>query len=148
MQSWPQLSRVAQQISSRVQRDKEAIDDWLCDLRSISSKCEFGTDCCAACEPTRILGQLVFGVRSDDDRRKLLEIGPTLKLDDALNTLRLTEATRKQSANLKGSDASSISRISQSTYKKNKNSNQQKKVSFDTKRTHLRLLPSMVANRK
>ncbi|XP_045031521.1 uncharacterized protein LOC116920640, partial [Daphnia magna] len=122
-----------QQFSSRVQRDKEAIDDWLCDLRSISSKCEFGADCCAACEPTRILGQLVFGVRSDDDRRKLLEQGPTLKLDDALKTLRLTEATRKQSANLKGSDASSISRMSQSTYKKNKSSNQQKKVSFESK---------------
>ncbi|KZS02854.1 Uncharacterized protein APZ42_034560 [Daphnia magna] len=122
-----------QQFSSRVQREKEAIDDWLCDLRSISSKCEFGTDCCAACEPTRILGQLVFGVCSDDDRRKLLELGPTLKLDDALKTLRLTEATRKQSANLKGGDASSIFRMSQSTYKKNKNSNHQKKVSFDTK---------------
>ena len=122
-----------QQFSSRVQRDKEAIDDWLCNLRSISSKCEFGSDCCAACEPTRILGQLVFGVRSDDDRRKLLELGPTLKLDDALKTLRLTEATRKQSANLKGSDAGSISRMSQSTYKKNKNRNQQKKMSFDTK---------------
>ena len=146
MQSWPQLSRVAQQISSRVQRDKEAIDDWLCDLRSISSKCEFGTDCCAACEPTRILGQLVFGVRSDDDRRKLLEIGPTLKLDDALNTLRLTEATRKQSANLKGSDASSISRISQSTYKKNKNSNQQKSRPSIRKRIQFRLLPSTAAH--
>jgi hypothetical protein len=83
-----------QQFSSRVQRDQEAIDDWLCDLRSISSKCEFGVDCCANCEPTRILGQLVFGVRSDDDRRKLLEQGPTFKLDDALKTLRFTQATR------------------------------------------------------
>jgi hypothetical protein len=77
-------------------------------------------------------GQFVFGVCSDDDRRKLLELG-TLKLDGALKTLRLTEATQKQSANLKSSDASSISRMSQSTYKKKKNSNQQKKVSFDTR---------------
>jgi hypothetical protein len=44
------------------------------------------TDCCTACEPTRILAQLVFSVRSDDDRRKLLELGPTLKLDDVLKT--------------------------------------------------------------
>ncbi|KZS05446.1 Uncharacterized protein APZ42_031345 [Daphnia magna] len=122
-----------QQFSSRVQRDKEAIDDWLCNLRSISSNCEFGTDCCDACEPTRILGQLVLGVHSDDDRRQLLELGPTLKLDDALKTLHLTEATRKRSANLKGGDASSILRMSQSTYKKNKKSNHRKKVSFDTK---------------
>ena len=32
---------------------------------------------------------------SDYDRRKLLEQGPTFKLDDALKTLRLTEATTK-----------------------------------------------------
>lgn len=38
-----------QQFSSRVQREKEAISDWQCDLRSISSKCKFGADCCAAC---------------------------------------------------------------------------------------------------
>ena len=42
------------------------------------------TDCCANCEPTRILGQLIFGVESDDVRVKLLEQGATLTLDMAL----------------------------------------------------------------
>ena len=51
-----------QEFSSRFQRHKETIDYWLCDLPLFPAS--------ASLEPTRILGQLVFSVRSDDERRK------------------------------------------------------------------------------
>lgn len=103
----------------RKQRENELVDDWLCDLRDIARKCEFANGCCAACEPTRILGQVVFGAFSDEDRRKLLEKGAALTLDDAVTTLRTTEAAAKQSANLRD-DAASIQQAGKSAYKKGK----------------------------
>lgn len=108
------------QFSARVQREHETIDDWLCDLRSISSKCEFGADCCAACEPTRILGQLVFGVRSDDNSKALLKLGAGLQLDTAVTTLRLSESATRQSTTLRSQSALSVNMTARSTYKKNK----------------------------
>ena len=41
-------------------------------------KCDFGPDCCALCEPTRLLGQLISGVADNTFRIKLLELGYTL----------------------------------------------------------------------
>ena len=120
-----------QQFASRQQREGETIDDWLCDLRSLSSKCEFQEDCCAACEPTRILGQIVYGVRNEEDRRKLLEKGPALQLDDALTTLRTSEAALKQSANLRSSDAPSINMTTKSNYKKKKSDKTGKAANAD-----------------
>ena len=64
-----------QQFASRVQRDSESVENWLGDLRDIARKCEFEKDCCAACQNTRLLGQIVFGVSDDEVRRKLLELG-------------------------------------------------------------------------
>ncbi len=51
-----------QQFAYLVQRDSESVENWLGDLRDIARKCEFEKDCCAACQNTRLLGQIVFGV--------------------------------------------------------------------------------------
>jgi len=97
-----------QQFAAKKQGVQQAADDWLCELRDLARRCEFATDCCANCEPTRILGQLIFGVESDDVRVKLLEQGATLSLDRALTIIRTAEASNKQSKNLKTGDAAAI----------------------------------------
>lgn len=51
-----------QQFATSKQRPDKAVDDWLGEIRKLATKCCFATDCCANCEKTRILGQIVFGV--------------------------------------------------------------------------------------
>jgi hypothetical protein len=87
-------------------------------------------DCCAKCQPTRILGQIVFGVYDDEVRRKLFELGEKLELDQAISILRTTEAASKQVSNLKQGDAIAIQALSKSSYKKDK----QNPVTEDTSR--------------
>ena len=87
---------------------QQAADDWLCELCDLTRKCEFAQDCCANCEPTRTLGQIVSGVYNDEVRVKLLERGATLTLDKALTLLCTAEASRMQSKNLKDGDATGI----------------------------------------
>ena len=55
-------------FASSMQRQNQPVDDWLCELRDLARKSEFDTDCCAKCTPTRILGQIVFGVQSNTVR--------------------------------------------------------------------------------
>jgi hypothetical protein len=57
---WRQLFALSKQ------RANEVADNGLCDLRELAHKCEFTFDCCADCQPTRILGQLVYGVYDDE----------------------------------------------------------------------------------
>ncbi len=85
-----------QQFAAKKQGVQQSADDWLCELRDLARKCEFATGCCANCEKTRILGQLIFGVESDEVSVKLLEHGATLSLDQALKIIRTTEASNKQ----------------------------------------------------
>jgi hypothetical protein len=106
-----------QQFAAKTQGVQQSADDWLCELRDLARKCEFATDCCANCEKTRILGQLIFGVESDEVRVKLLEQGATLSLDQALTFIRTAEASNKQSKNLKTGDAAAIQGAT-STYKR------------------------------
>jgi hypothetical protein len=100
-----------QKFSSRVQRDTESADSWLSDLRDLARKCEFEKDCCTACQNTRILGQVVFGVFDDEVRRKLLELGATLTLDMALTMLRTAEATRLQASTIKQGGAAPVHQL-------------------------------------
>ncbi|EFX65726.1 hypothetical protein DAPPUDRAFT_264306 [Daphnia pulex] len=100
-----------QKFSSCVQRDSESSDSWLSDLRDLARKNEFEKDCCAACQNTRILGQVVFGVFDDEVRRKLLERGATLNLDRALTTLRTAEATRLQASTIKQGGAAPVHQL-------------------------------------
>lgn len=85
-----------QKFSANKQGVQQAADDWLCELRDLAQNCEFKTDFCARCEPTRILGQLIIGVESDEIHVKLLEQGDTLTLDQALAILSKAEASNKQ----------------------------------------------------
>jgi hypothetical protein len=106
-----------QKFSSRAQRDTESADSWLSDLRDLARKCEFEKDCCAACQNTRILGQVVFGVFDDEVRRKLLEQGATLTLDIALTTLRTAVATRLQASTIKQGGAAPVHQLKTPTAK-------------------------------
>ena len=107
------------QFALRVQRPGEGIDNWLCDVRDLAKKCSFLDDCCNKCEATRILGQLVHGVADDENRRKLLEVGDNLTLDDAVKIIRAAENAHQQASDLRG--ASSIQGISTPKSQKNKN---------------------------
>ena len=107
-----------QQFASRVQREAESIDSWLSDLRDLSRKCEFEKDCCAACQNTRLLGQMVFGVLDDDVRRKLLELGAKLTLEKAITIVRTAEATRLQSSNMKQGTTAPVNQIKSATGKR------------------------------
>ena len=73
-----------QQFQSRCQRKDESVEDWLCDLRDLATKADFATGCCALWEPGRLLGQVIFGVHDDEDKRRLLEKGAGLTLDQAV----------------------------------------------------------------
>jgi hypothetical protein len=101
------------------QLPNQSADNWLCNLRDISRKCDFGSDCCASCEPTRILGQLISGVADNAVRIKLLELGDALTLDQALTILRSAETSRLQAASLQQSDHA-INAIRHSAYKSSK----------------------------
>ncbi|KAK4006422.1 hypothetical protein OUZ56_011575 [Daphnia magna] len=68
------------QMALCTQRPNQQADNWLCELRDISRKCNFIGDCCARCEVTRILGQVVTGVADNEVRIKLLGQGDTLTL--------------------------------------------------------------------
>jgi hypothetical protein len=104
-----------QQFALRIQREKESVDSWVCELRELAQKCEFNTDCCNKCQDTRLLGQIIYGVHSDKVRRKLLQEGATLSLNQALTTLRTAEATLMQAANLRQNDPPSIQQIKNNT---------------------------------
>ena len=51
---------------------------------------------------------MIFGVFSDEVRKKLIEPGAVLTVDQALLILRTTEAASKESTNLKRGDAAAI----------------------------------------
>jgi hypothetical protein len=86
------------------QLPNQSADNWLCSLRDVSRKCDFGQDCCANCEPTRILGQLIAGVVDNAVRITLLEQGDALTLDQALTIQRTIETTQLQAASLQQGD--------------------------------------------
>lgn len=111
-----------QQFATSKQRPDQAVDDWLCEIRELATKCCFATDCCANCEETRILGQIVFGVQNDDIRCKLLEERTGLTLARATAMLRTAEVAAKQSNNITTGTSFSV-RTTYSSYKRNKTSN-------------------------
>jgi hypothetical protein len=82
------------------QRPNQKADNWLCELRELSRKSEYNGDCCARCESTRILGQIVSGVADKEVRIKMLEQGDAFTLDRAVTILRTAETSQLQAANL------------------------------------------------
>ena len=101
------------------QLPNQSADHWLCSFRDLSRKCDFGKDCYARFEPTRILGQLISGIEDNAVCIKLLELGDAITLDQALTILRSAESSRAQAAPLQQSDHA-INAIRRSTYKSNK----------------------------
>ena len=71
LQRWSQPPCGRHQFTLLIQLPNQTADNWLCSLRDVSRKCDFGLDCCALCEPTRILGQLIAGVADNAVRIKL-----------------------------------------------------------------------------
>ncbi|KZR99362.1 Uncharacterized protein APZ42_004799, partial [Daphnia magna] len=118
------------QFASCSQFSNQSADNWLCNLRDLSRKCDFNQDCCGNCEPTRILGQVISGVEDNAVRIKLLEMGDALTLDQVITILRSAETSRLQAASLQQSDHA-INAIRRSTFKSNKDSTDiDKKVRF------------------
>ena len=109
-----------QKFASHKQRADQSVDDWLCELRDLARKSDFGSDCCAACEPTRILGQVVYGVHDPNVRVELLKQGAALTLDQALTIVRTAEATSRQAANITCSDTTPIQQVHRSAHKRGK----------------------------
>ena len=107
-----------QQFNSCVQRQGLSIDNWLCELRDLGRKCEFETGCCHLCEPERMLGQIIFGLADKDVRIKLLEVGPSLTLDQTIVIVRTSEMSRLQAEHLQPGSVQGIR--GKSAYKKAK----------------------------
>ena len=120
------------EFSQRVQRPNELVDDWLCDLRDSARKCEFSADCCADCEPSRILGQIIHGVNQEELRSKLLEMSEIITLESAISLLRTVEAASTQSSDLKLREARSVQVTRRLSYRKVKEELEKLKKSENT----------------
>ena len=59
-------------FTAKKQVANQSFGDWLCELRDLARKCEFGSNCCISCEPMRIFGQAINGVYNDEVRKTLL----------------------------------------------------------------------------
>lgn len=110
------------QFTQRKQQKGESFDDWLCDLRALSQKCEFAKNCCALCETARMLDQILAGVYSEEHRCKLFEKGDTLSYNEAVTLLRTLENAANQSTSIVSGGLTSIQQMKKSSYKKEKSS--------------------------
>jgi hypothetical protein len=90
----------------------------------VNEKSEYNSDCCAWCESTRILGQIVSGIADNVVRINMLEQGDALTSDRAVTILHTTETSQLQAANLQ--EDHTINAIPKSAYQA------KKAVSFDS----------------
>ena len=104
--------------SARAPHQSQSIDNWLCELRDLSRKCEFEVGCCHLCKTERLLGRIVNGVTDNDVRIKLLEVGPNLSLDQAIGIVRTSEMSKLQAE--QNHPGESVQSIHKSAYKKAK----------------------------
>lgn len=74
----------------------------------------------AYCEPTRTLVREVLSVFDDEVRRKILEQGANLTLDQALTTLPMAKAATQRASNLKAGDVAKFYMSKKSCYRKGK----------------------------
>ena len=105
------------QFAICVQLLNQSADNWLCSLRAISRKCDFGENCFALGEPARTLGQLISGVVDNSVRIKLLELGDALTLDQTLTILRSAETSQLQAATHLADTRSQLEAIPHSPYR-------------------------------
>lgn len=78
----------------RNQRDAEAFDQYLFDLKRLARYCEFGDS-----EPTMLRDRIVMGVFDKKLQAKFLEMA-NLTYDNAVEKARTNEASRVQSATM------------------------------------------------
>ena len=79
------------QFHKRNQRDSESIEQYLTELRITAKECEFGTT-----SDEMIRDRIVFGVKQDKIRERLLSEGAGLTLARAVAICRAAEATQAQ----------------------------------------------------
>jgi len=72
----------------RIQGPEECFDAWFSDLKDYSLKCDFERDCCEDCRNSRLLDQILVGINNKSIRKKILAIGSTLSLDQAVKVIR------------------------------------------------------------
>ena len=94
------------QFFLRRQRPNETISEWLIDLIDIASKCNFA-DCCNKCEKFRLRDQLVIGAHDENVVKKLLAVGSSLTLDEAISICESEEAATRDKQNLNATGSSS-----------------------------------------
>ncbi|KAJ8033383.1 hypothetical protein HOLleu_23606 [Holothuria leucospilota] len=83
-------------FSSRVQQEGETIDQYVTDLRNLSTTCEFGD-----LKDSLIGDKIVCGLRSDSLRERMLR-EEDLTLEKAINTCRAAESSKSQAKTLTG----------------------------------------------
>ena len=79
------------EIAKRVQGPEESFGAWFSDLKDLSAKCDFERDCCEDCRNSRLLDQILVGLSNKSIRKKLMAVGSTLSLDQAVNAIRRFE---------------------------------------------------------
>ena len=87
------------ELLQRKQGIVESFDDWLADLIKLTSQSKFNEDCCDKCKDSRLLDQIVFGVKGPDVQKKLTDMGSNLSLDKAISLIRNQEREENQSQN-------------------------------------------------
>lgn len=118
-----------------VQNPNQPGENLLWSLRDLSRKCYFQQDCCAKCEPTRIVGQFVSKVSDNTVCIELLEQGDALTLDQAFSILRSAKTPKLQAAMLQQSN-SVVNAIQRSVFKSNKASRQLQNGPHSNRESH------------
>ena len=81
-------------FNRRVQGESEKFEQFFTDLKLLANECNFCN--VGTCRDERIIERIVFGVRSDRAREKLIEQASDLKLDKAVDFCRTRELSDAQ----------------------------------------------------
>ena len=79
-----------------VQRPNLSADNWLCELRDLSRKCEWQVDCCANSEQGQLLGQIMYGAADPDAQLDFSKEGEGLTLNRTIVILKALESAKQQ----------------------------------------------------
>ena len=102
-------------FNGRNQQDGEAFDDYLTDLRNLAKSCNF----CACLRDSLLRDRIVMGIRSNEIRRKLLEI-PELTLEQCINTVRINKDSGDRAKAMSGEVTDEVHAVRKSGPSKSK----------------------------
>ena len=118
-------------FNGRNQLNDESFDTYLTDLRNLMKSCNF----CNCLRDTLLRDRIVMGIRSQDTRKKLLEI-PNLTLDICINTVRVNKDSGERAKVMGGAamneDVHSVHKIS--TRKPTPNRSKQRSTPFTSQK--------------